>query len=225
MERAGRPPHPLFRRALKATFIALVCTALLLLTSALKAQTFTTLHSFAGYPSDGAEPQAGLVLSGNTLYGTAPEGGSANGGTVFAVNTDGTGFTTLNNFTALRGPFPGTNSDGAYPRGGLILSGSTLYGTTSGGTSSSLGDGVQSFVHAATDNRSLRDKRHFDVAEQLHRVHFAIRVSHQRHLHQRLRRDESLHQCHHRVGRHPRLPDANHFLLVQAKRRRLGCEG
>src|ERR1035437_8826589 len=29
---------------------------------------FTTLHTFAGEPSDGAWPQAGLILSGNTLY-------------------------------------------------------------------------------------------------------------------------------------------------------------
>ena len=40
-----------------------------------------------------------LILSGNTLYGTASSGGSSGDGTVFAVNTDGTGFTTLHSFT------------------------------------------------------------------------------------------------------------------------------
>src|SRR5258708_35714754 len=61
------------------------------------AQTFTTLHSF--YFSDGAYPFAGLIAnsSGNTLYGTASKG-SANGGTVFALNTDGTAFTILYSF-------------------------------------------------------------------------------------------------------------------------------
>ena len=58
---------------------------------------FTTLHSFTA-GGDGAVP-VGLVLSGNTLYGTAYEGGSSGSGTVFAVNTNGTGFTTLYSFT------------------------------------------------------------------------------------------------------------------------------
>src|SRR5258708_15322184 len=64
------------------------------------AQTFTTLHSFAGYPSDGANPHAGLILSGNTLYGTAANGGSSADDHVFAVNTPGTGFTTLYSVTS-----------------------------------------------------------------------------------------------------------------------------
>jgi uncharacterized repeat protein (TIGR03803 family) len=106
---------------------------------------FTNLYSFTatdpntGTNSDGASPQAGLILSGNTLYGTALGGGSSGKGTVFAVNTDGTGFTTLYTFTATD-PDTGTNSDGANPRAGLILSGNTLYGTASGGGSS--GDGT-----------------------------------------------------------------------------------
>src|SRR5712671_5671321 len=82
------------------------------------AQTFTTLHSFTG--SDGVSSYAGLILSGNTLYGTTYGGGSSGKGTVFAVNTNGTGFTTLHSFIG---------SDGANPQAGLILSGNTLYGT------------------------------------------------------------------------------------------------
>jgi len=45
-----------------------------------------------------ADPQAGLVLAGNTLFGTARAGGTHKDGTVFAVNTDGTGFTNLHTF-------------------------------------------------------------------------------------------------------------------------------
>src|ERR1035437_4168022 len=71
------------------------------------AQTVTTLHSFAGSPSDGARPTAGLILSGNTLYGTAFQGGSSGAGMVFTVNTDGTGFTNLHSFNY---------SDGANPQ-------------------------------------------------------------------------------------------------------------
>jgi uncharacterized repeat protein (TIGR03803 family) len=80
---------------------------------------FRTLYSFT--PAFGSEPNAGLVLSGNTLFGTTRVGGSGTDGTVFAVNTDGTGFTNLHHFSG---------SDGLWPYAGLILSGSTLYGTT-----------------------------------------------------------------------------------------------
>ena len=96
---------------------------------------FTNLHSFTG-GNDGANPVGGLILSGNRLYGTANEGGSSGNGTLFAVNTDGTGFTNLHSFTALNNF---TNSDGANPQAGLILSGSTLYGTATGGGSSGNG--------------------------------------------------------------------------------------
>ena len=89
---------------------------------------FTNLHSFASIPNDGYWPQGRLVLSGNTLYGTAQYGGTSDYGTVFAVNTDGTGFTNLYNFTG--------GNDGGYPKAELILSGSTLYGTAQYGGSS-----------------------------------------------------------------------------------------
>ena len=103
---------------------------------------FTNLYSFTatdpatGTNSDGANPEAGLILSGNTLYGTAYSGGSSGNGTVFAVNTDGTGFTVLHTFTETSAY---TNSDGAYPFAGLISSGNTLYGTAQFGGSSGNG--------------------------------------------------------------------------------------
>ena len=105
---------------------------------------FTNLHSFTatnsntGINGDGANPQAGLILSGNTLYGTATHGGSSGNGTVFAVNTNGTGFTNLHSFTATA-PGIGTNSDGANPQAGLVLSGNTLYGTAYNGGGSGYG--------------------------------------------------------------------------------------
>src|SRR6266478_4975753 len=94
---------------------------------------FTNLHTFTG--SDGANPWAGLILSGHTLYGTAYSGGNPGYGTVFAINTDGTGFTNLHSFTAPAYIFRlyATNSDGAFPNGGLILSSNTLYGTAAHG--------------------------------------------------------------------------------------------
>ncbi len=106
---------------------------------------FTTLYSFTPVSvldaanSDGADPSGGLVLSGNTLYGTCSVGGSAGNGTIFAVKTNGTGCTTLYTFTATP-PYPdSTNSDGINPSGPLILSGSILYGTAGNGGSSENG--------------------------------------------------------------------------------------
>ncbi len=93
---------------------------------------FTTLSSFTEDGNDGVGPDGGLILSGNTLYGTASQGGIANNGTVFAVNTDGSSFTNLHSFTALN---DSTNSDGATPVAGLVSSGNTLYGTAQVGGS------------------------------------------------------------------------------------------
>jgi uncharacterized repeat protein (TIGR03803 family) len=90
---------------------------------------FGILYNFTN-GSDGAAPAGGLVVSGNTLYGTAKNGGSGGHGTVFKVNTDGSSFATIYGFTAYTS---GTNSDGANPVAGLVLSGNTLYGTTSVG--------------------------------------------------------------------------------------------
>ena len=87
--------------------------------------------------SDGANPHAKLLLSGNSLYGTAEHGGSSGNGTIFAINTDGSGFRTLHNFATGKYYLSAyTNADGAHPSAELILSGTTLSGTTSsGGTS------------------------------------------------------------------------------------------
>lgn len=107
---------------------------------------FVTLHNFAalgGSPlinSDGAEPYAGVALSGNRLYGSAEEGGSAGGGAVFAVNPEGSGFTNLHNFTATMSDGPKlTNSDGFAPQAGLLVSGNRLYGTAVAGGSGGSG--------------------------------------------------------------------------------------
>src|SRR5712692_5150397 len=87
----------------------------LVLTVRLNAQTVTTLHNFtapSGLPStntDGAQPYAGLILSNNILYGTASDGGASGWGTVFQVNTDGTGFRNLHSFSGFSG------GDGANP--------------------------------------------------------------------------------------------------------------
>lgn len=107
-------------------------TSLSLSVMSASAQTFTTLHSFTNSP-DGANPEGGLIESGNTLYGTTVQGGNFGAGTVFRINADGTGLTNLHNFTAVSyasGLNAFTNGDGGYPATTLVLSSNTLYGAT-----------------------------------------------------------------------------------------------
>jgi uncharacterized repeat protein (TIGR03803 family) len=105
---------------------------------------FTVLHHFSAVDAvtqtntEGANPQAALILSGDTLYGTAPAGGAGADGTVFSVNTDGSQFKTLYSFTAADAS-TGTNADGAVPIADLLESGNTLYGTTFGGGAGAAG--------------------------------------------------------------------------------------
>ena len=102
---------------------------------------FTNIYDFSvvdnqGLNHDGANPDASLVLAGDTLYGTTSEGGSAGTGTIFKINTDGSGFTSLYSFTAV--DINRENNDGAFPTTRLVVSGRTLYGTASqGGTGGS----------------------------------------------------------------------------------------
>ena len=109
---------------------------------------FTNLHSFTVMPtqlghwpetnwflytnSDGADPFAGMIISGDTLYGTTAVGGNFGNGGIFAIKTDGSDFTNLYSFTAVFGSNY-TNADGSFPQASLILSGNTLYGTTAYG--------------------------------------------------------------------------------------------
>jgi len=88
---------------------------------------YAVLHSFGAVSdlSDGFLPQAGLLLSGETLYGTCSEyGGLIAFGTVFKINSDDTGYGHLWGFS---------NSADGHPNAELVSSGTTLYGTAAGG--------------------------------------------------------------------------------------------
>jgi len=98
---------------------------------------FSTLYSFTG-SNDGAAPASSLLLSGNVLYGTASQGGAAGNGTIFQLNTSGSGFSTLYSFSDLDLDAQ-TNSDGAGPVANLILSSNILYGTAYAGGPSGYG--------------------------------------------------------------------------------------
>ena len=96
--------------------------------------SFQSLYSFSemaqGTNSEGCCPQGELILVGKTLFGTASYGGPNGIGTIFSVNTDGTGFTNLYSFSADSGSPSYTNSDGGTPAGLLVFSAGTFYGTT-----------------------------------------------------------------------------------------------
>src|SRR6185436_7990311 len=85
---------------------------------------FTLIQSF-DYASTGGYPTlyGGLTCgSDGALYGAATLGGSYGFGTVFKLNSDGTGFTALHHFN--------NDTSGAYPIGGVIQgSDGLLYGT------------------------------------------------------------------------------------------------
>ena len=94
---------------------------------------YTVIKYFTGYPSDGAVVNSGLVLSNGIIYGITVQGSGSDHGTIFKVNTDGTGYSLIKSFGAWSynsSTGNNTNGDGAYPRGPLVLVGNLLYGTT-----------------------------------------------------------------------------------------------
>ena len=89
--------------------------------------TFQLLHKFGSTHRDGKNPYGSLLLVGNQLYGTTANGGDYGMGTVFVINTDGTGYLRLHSFG-------GTKHDGVKPIDNVILLNGALYGmTTEGG--------------------------------------------------------------------------------------------
>lgn len=88
--------------------------------------SLSILHAFQGTAA--RLPQAWLTSDGHgNLYGTTALEGPSNGGTVFKIRSDGTGFQVLHAFI-------NNGFDGLYPQGALTLDGSgNLYGVTSSG--------------------------------------------------------------------------------------------
>jgi len=92
----------------------------------INATSYRVLHHFAP-DTDGSNPVAGLILGPDgTLYGTTSRGAPGNGGAIFRLNPDGTGFNVLHTFSNLL--------DGTNPVARLTLaSDGLLYGTAAGG--------------------------------------------------------------------------------------------
>jgi uncharacterized repeat protein (TIGR03803 family) len=86
--------------------------------------SYSNLYSFAGSPTDGNDPQSGLVQGGDgNFYGTTWAGGTSTNGNVFQISPSGS-YSNLYSF----GSFP---NEGANPNAGLVQgSDGNFYGTT-----------------------------------------------------------------------------------------------
>jgi autotransporter-associated beta strand protein/uncharacterized repeat protein (TIGR03803 family) len=116
---------------------------------------FTVLRSFTTNGADGHSPYSEVIeASDGDLYGTTFAGGTNNGGTVFKLHKDGTGYTILRIFSS-------TGNDGHSPYGGLVEGrDGSLYGSTQTGGNNNLGtlfklnrDGTgYSMLHSMTNS-------------------------------------------------------------------------
>lgn len=91
---------------------------------------YAVLHYFSTN-NEGALTQSGVTLSGGVLYGTTYRYGSNGFGSVYSINVGGSNFTILHNFAFA--------SDGGESAAPLLVSGNTLFGTTSSGGSNGWG--------------------------------------------------------------------------------------
>lgn len=112
---------------------------------------YSILYTFPGDMPKSSLPYGSLTLSGSVFYGMTSSGGAHGAGTVFCIDTNGSGYKDLLDFDT---------ANGANPHGSLILSGNVLYGMTyRGGTHN---DGVIFSVN--TDGSGYEDLLNFDSA-------------------------------------------------------------
>jgi ELWxxDGT repeat protein/uncharacterized repeat protein (TIGR03803 family) len=108
------------------TFAGGIADAGVIYRTRLDGTEYTLLHEFIGSSDDGLNPYGSLILDGGVLYGMTYRGGSEDLGTVFSIDTSGTGFTLLHSFA-------GGAGDGSHPYGSLTPYGGALYGMTASG--------------------------------------------------------------------------------------------
>ncbi len=118
----------------------------------------SVLHSFAGAPSDGKYPIAGLAVKSGEFYGTTGYGGKDDFGTVFKVSATGSEHV-LYNFTG--------SPDGEIPQAGLIFVNGAFYSTTEYGGASGIGSvfkvttsGSEKIVYSFNANQTPLDGRY-----------------------------------------------------------------
>lgn len=104
---------------------------------------YTVLHNFNGI--NGSYPLGSLIQGADgSLYGMTLQGGSASVGTIFKINADGSGYTTLHDFNGLTGQFP---------TGSLIVYNNKLFGYTGNGGLNGGGTVFNFDLNTATFNK------------------------------------------------------------------------
>ncbi|HET6276257.1 MAG TPA: choice-of-anchor tandem repeat GloVer-containing protein [Candidatus Cybelea sp.] len=101
------------------------CGTLFKITSSGK---YSVLHTFAGYPNDGSNPQGGMIELNGILYGTTDAGGTGcpTCGTVFKIRPSGKGYRVIHNFQ-------GYPSDGEDVSAALTPVNGEFYGAAGNG--------------------------------------------------------------------------------------------
>ena len=99
---------------------------------------------------DGANPAAGLTLSGGVLCGTTLNGGAQGAGVAFYLTPDGTNFNAFRDFA--------DTPDAANPRGEYAVSGNSFFSTSLGGGNNGAGA-----VFVGQTNGSLTVLRNFSA--------------------------------------------------------------
>jgi uncharacterized repeat protein (TIGR03803 family) len=125
---------------------------------------YTPLHYFPSFSPTGLYPEPNLVISGTTIYGVTQLSGNGGPGVIFKMNLDGSGYSVVrtldgrgnvahllldgstlygsnHNGSLFKMDTNGTGysvlhtfSGGNFPSGDMVLVGSVLYGTATGGS-------------------------------------------------------------------------------------------
>jgi len=107
--------------------------------------TIEVLHSFSG-GANGQTPKGTMALSGSTLYGQTQSGGANSVGIIYSIDTDGSNFTVLHDFEDV-------DTNGASPRGGIMIDSGVIYamtydgGSNGNGTIYSYNIGTATYTH------------------------------------------------------------------------------
>ena len=117
------------------------------------ASNFTVLHSFSGFPADGATPEAGLTMDrGGNLYGTTSSGGGSGGGTVFKLVRHGSNWT-----YSILYSFQDANNYPSTPIAPVTFSpNGALFGTLSSGLAGAGGGAIFMLQPPASFCRSIQ---------------------------------------------------------------------
>jgi len=112
---------------------------------------FSKLLDFDVTPT-GDGPLGSPVFVGTRIYGMTQQGGASGAGTVFGINTDGTGYLRVLDFVFA--------SSGSIPQGSVISDGTFLYGVAAGGGANLQG----TLVKVRTDGTGYQKLLDFDGA-------------------------------------------------------------